>query len=88
MHAQVVVLLDGKAVTGFSFEDSVFKTTCASSPTWSGARQHLAFIVTVYLEILIMTHSPGWQAAAQGIKLHALSMGHKSHVPNKPACER
>ena len=30
VRVQVVVLLDGKAVTGFSFEDTVFKTTCAS----------------------------------------------------------
>jgi len=29
---QVVVLLDGKAVTGFTFADSVFKTTSASPP--------------------------------------------------------
>jgi len=32
---QVVVLLDGKAVTGFTFADSVFKTTFASPPAAS-----------------------------------------------------
>ena len=83
MHAQVVVLLDGKAVTGFSFEDSVFKTTCASSPIGPGAHHHCqAFYLRACRSADHNTFA--WRAGAQGrgcLSLQmATSVSHPMHL--------
>ena len=89
MHAQVVVLLDGKAVTGFSFEDSVFKTTCAFKPDSvlgvSAFGKH-PDCALYHVPIIIHVCPPGSQAAAQGMRLLVLSIGDSKFTPNKLAC--